>query len=108
MQVTPKFWEEDTGSLTIVQQIGIASAFAASLVLALYVQSELSSGLDHGPAMSWAIVPLVLFWQCRIWLATARGHMHDDPIIYAFRDRVSWLVAALAVTALLFGNHVSL
>ena len=34
----------------------------------------------------------MLFWQCRLWLSTARGHMHDDPIVYATRDWVSWIV----------------
>jgi hypothetical protein len=45
-------------------------------------------------------VPLMLFWQCRLWLSTARGYMHDDPIIYAARDWVSWLVAILAFAIL--------
>jgi len=37
---------------------------------------------------------LLLFWQCRLWLSTARGDMHDDPIVFAARDWVSWLVCA--------------
>jgi hypothetical protein len=40
----------------------------------------------------WGAVPLILFWQCRLWLSTVRGHMHDDPIVYATRDWVSWIV----------------
>jgi hypothetical protein len=35
----------------------------------------------------------MLFWECRLWLSTARGHMHDDPVVYATRDWVSWIVA---------------
>jgi hypothetical protein len=49
--------------------------------------------------MLWATVPLLLFWQCRLWLSTARGYMNDDPIVYAARDRVSWLVGALLAAA---------
>jgi hypothetical protein len=44
------------------------------------------------PHVLWAILPLILFWQCRLWLSTFRGEMHDDPIVFAARDRVSWLV----------------
>ena len=36
------------------------------------------------------MVPLFLFWQCRLWLSTSRGYMHDDPIVYAAKDWVSW------------------
>ena len=32
-------------------------------------------------------------WMVRLWLATLRGEMDDDPIIYAARDWVSRLVA---------------
>ncbi len=43
------------------------------------------------------VVPLVLFWQLRLWLATVRGHMHSDPLVYATRDRISFLVVGLVV-----------
>jgi len=49
------------------------------------------------PALLRGIVPLFLFWQCRMWLATIRGTMTDDPIIYAARDKISHLVAAIIV-----------
>ena len=39
----------------------------------------------------------MLFWQCRLWLSTARGYMHDDPIIYTARDWVSWVVFAALI-----------
>lgn len=92
----------------ILQLMGVAASFVASMVLALYVQSELTPAFDRSPTLSWALVPLILFWQCRIWLATARGNMHDDPIIFAARDWVSWLVAGCSVGVLLFGEAVSL
>jgi 4-hydroxybenzoate polyprenyltransferase len=92
----------------ILQLLGVASSFVASLVLALYVQGELNTGFDHHPTLAWALVPLILFWQCRIWLSTARGQMHDDPIIFAARDWVSWLVAICSVATLLLGNRVNL
>ena len=41
------------------------------------------------------MVPLILFWQCRLWLATARGHMLDDPILYSAKDWVSWIAFGL-------------
>ncbi len=92
--------------LPIMQLMGVASSFVATLVLALYVQSELIAGPDRRPTIAWAIVPLMLFWQCRIWLATSRGEMHDDPIVFAARDWVSWLVAAACFGVLLLDNVI--
>jgi len=84
------------GDLDILRLMGVASTFTSCLVLALYVQSDLASGVRAVDALYWAVVPLMLFWQCRIWLATARGYMHDDPIVFAVKDWVSWLVGATA------------
>lgn len=89
----------------IIELMGVASSFVASLVLALYVQSELSSTVDRTPTLSWIIVPLLLFWECRIWLATSRGRMNDDPIVFAARDWVSWVVALCCFGVLLL-DHV--
>ena len=76
----------------VLQMFGTAAAFASVIVLSLYVQSEAVMRLYAQPVMLWGSIPLLLFWQCRLWLATARGYMHDDPIVYAARDWVSWLV----------------
>jgi 4-hydroxybenzoate polyprenyltransferase/phosphoserine phosphatase len=78
----------------ILQSFGCASTFASGVVLSLFVGSDAASTQYSMPGLLWGIVPLILFWQCRLWLSTARGHMHDDPIVYATRDWVSWIVAA--------------
>ena len=81
----------------MLQMFGCSATFASAIVMSLYVQSDIASqGYIH-PAVLWGSIPLLLFWQCRLWLATTRGHMHDDPIIYAARDPVSWTVLACLV-----------
>jgi 4-hydroxybenzoate polyprenyltransferase/phosphoserine phosphatase len=89
------------GDLVILQLFGVCAAFASVLVLSLYVQNEADAGRFAAPGLLWAIVPLVLLWNCRIWLATARGYMHHDPILYAARDRVTWAIAACVAGAML-------
>ncbi len=78
----------------MLQTFGAGATFTSAVVLLLYVQSETASLAYAEPALLWAAVPLLLFWQCRLWLSTARGYMHDDPIVYASRDWVSWAVLA--------------
>jgi len=87
--------------LTILQFMGVSASFVAALVLALYVQSPEIAGRYVRPALLWFIVPSVLFWECHIWLATVRGQMHDDPIIYAARDWTSRLIGVSLVLILL-------
>jgi 4-hydroxybenzoate polyprenyltransferase len=83
--------------LAVLQAMGIASSFVSAMVLALFVNSQSISPRYERPELLWAIVFLLLFWECRVWLATGRGHMHDDPIVFAAKDWVSWLSAAVIV-----------
>ncbi len=76
--------------------MGIASSFAASIVLALYVETSVAEAIYPRPEAVWGFVPLSLFWQMRMWLAAERGFVHDDPITYAARDWVSLLVVLAA------------
>jgi 4-hydroxybenzoate polyprenyltransferase/phosphoserine phosphatase len=93
--------------LPILQTFGCAASFASSLVLALFVQREATAEQYASPGLLWGIVPLMLFWQCRLWLSTARGYMHDDPIVYSGRDWVSWMVGASVMLLLLVAHSVS-
>ena len=93
-----------TEDLLVIQTFGIASGFMSSLVLALYIQSYTAVTLYANPQALWLIVPLILFWQCRFWLSTARGNMHDDPIVYAVKDWVTWLVGIFIIFILLAAN----
>lgn len=97
-----------SGDLHILELMGVAASFVTSLVLALYVQSEMMPAGDHRPTLAWGIVPLILFWQCRIWFVTLRGEMHHDPIVYAARDWVSWVVTLASFAMLLLSGKVAL
>ena len=87
--------------LLILQLFGVGAAFSSCLVLALYVQHETTTGRFASPGLLWGIVPLILLWNCRMWLATARGSMHHDPILFAARDRAGWAICASVVAVVL-------
>jgi 4-hydroxybenzoate polyprenyltransferase len=86
--------------LQLLGSLGAAAGYCAVLVLALYFNSEQALSLYPNKGMLWIACPLLLFWISRLWLITGRGRMHDDPLIFAMRDRLSLLCAA-AVAALL-------
>jgi 4-hydroxybenzoate polyprenyltransferase len=87
--------------LSVIMNLGTASGYCAVVVIALYINSSDSIALYHHHKPLWLICPLMLFWISRVWMLTARGHMHDDPIVFALRDRMSLVVvAALGVIVL--------
>ena len=83
------------GDLEMISSLGAASGYLSVMVLALYIQDQSIITLYKHPKWIWLACPIVLYWVSRIWLLTHRGQMHDDPIVFAMKDRISLLVAAL-------------
>ncbi len=87
--------------LALLQSLGTSAGYSAIVVLALYINSAASGELyTHSKAL-WLLPPIMLFWISRVWLLTSRGHMHDDPIVFALRDRISLVLAALMAVGVL-------
>lgn len=89
--------------LGIVSQAGVGSGLMAGLVLALYVNGADVQKLYPRSEMLWGIVPLFIYWIIRVWLVAHRGNMSQDPILFAFRDRVSYIVGVLIVSLAVVG-----
>ncbi len=89
-----------TSDAMLVQLLGVAAGFSATVVLALYINSNRSHALYAEPEILWAVLPVAVYWVSWIWLKTNRGEMHDDPVIFALTDRSSF-IAALAFVAII-------
>jgi 4-hydroxybenzoate polyprenyltransferase len=82
----------------LIQTIGIVTGCSAAIVLSFYLNSEKALRLYTHPEISWLSVPLILFWISYVWLVAHRGKMHDDPVVFAIKDRVSLIVALCVIT----------
>ena len=80
--------------------LGIGSAFATTLVVCLYAASPVVTGLYAKPFYLMSIAPLVLFGLARFWLQAWRGELHNDPVVHALKDRISYLLLLLCVIAM--------
>ena len=86
------YWKSD---LPLLLSLGTSSGFCTALVVALYINSPESQSLYRHSKPLWLLCPLILYWISRVWLLTVRGQMHDDPVVFALRDRISMLVLLL-------------
>lgn len=91
-----------TEDLPVVTQIATASGFVAVLVLILYLNDPRVQAAYSAPGLLWGAALIMLYWITRMVLLTNRGQMHDDPVVFATRDRVS-LVCAGAMAVLVAG-----
>jgi 4-hydroxybenzoate polyprenyltransferase len=93
-----------SSDLSIISQAGLTAGLLAGLVLALYVNGGEVQRLYPKPEMLWGLCPLFVYWISRVWLVAHRGNMHEDPIIWAFRDRVSYMVGFLMFVSMLLAS----
>lgn len=85
-----------------LRAFGTASAFAAVVVFSNYISGGDVTALYRHHTLLWLIVPLMIFWLCRVWLLASRGELHEDPVVFALTDPTSLLIgAATALSALL-------
>lgn len=78
--------------LELVSSMGAGAGYMSVLILALYIEDANTANLYKTPELIWLACPILLYWISRTWLIAHRGEMHDDPIVFAIKDRTSWLV----------------
>ncbi len=85
--------------LQLLQSLGTAAGYLSVLVLALYINSPEVADLYRRPKVIWLLCVLMLYWISRVWMKAQRGTMHDDPVVFALKDRPSLLIGLLAAIA---------
>ncbi len=78
----------------VIAQAGMASGFAAVLVLALYIDSDQVKEMYATPWMIWPLAMIILYIIVRIWVLARRGEMNDDPVVFLISDWRSLLMIA--------------
>ncbi|RKH58006.1 UbiA family prenyltransferase [Corallococcus aberystwythensis] len=83
-----------------LSSLGTAAGQVSVLVLALYITSKEVTALYAHPERLWLLCPVMLYWVGRIWVLAHRGLVNEDPLIFALRDRVSYVVGVVAALVL--------
>lgn len=85
------------GDRDMIASLGTAAGYVAVMVLALYINDSRAAMFYRHPQIIWFACPLLLLWISRVWLIAHRGHMNEDPVIFAVRDLGSLAIGALFV-----------
>ena len=82
-----------TRDLEMIASMGPCAGCMAVLVFCLYIDGNTVTGIYRAPMYLWVMAPVLLYWVSRVWFLAHRGHMQDDPVLFALTDRPSWLCA---------------
>lgn len=83
---------------------GLGCGLSGSIILALYVTGDSFSLLYRNAQVALLLSPLFLYWIIRIWVQATRLELDEDPVLFAARDRISYLVAAVGATILFIAS----
>lgn len=79
----------------LLEAMALCSGFTSFVVFTLYIDSLQAIELYKHPVVLWGMCPVLVYWYGRIAILAHRGIMHDDPISFAIRDKVSLTIVAL-------------
>jgi 4-hydroxybenzoate polyprenyltransferase len=91
--------------IPIITSAGPAAGLLAVLVFALYINSPAMMRYYSVPEALWGICLILVYWIIRIWFLAARNEMHDDPVLFAVKDKISLLAGALVIVCLLAARY---
>ncbi len=83
------------GDLEQLRALGTGAAYAAVVVMTLYISNPDTARLYAHTSRLWLVVPVLLLWLSQVWMLASRGEMHDDPVVWAITSKRSLLMGVL-------------
>lgn len=77
--------------LVVLWPLGVGAALSAVVVFGLFISAPDTQMRYATPHLLWLVAVGLIYWLARLWIKTSRGEMHDDPVIYAIKDKGSRL-----------------
>ena len=77
-----------------IKFLGKLSGAMSILILGYYIFSETAHEIYKQPAILFSVCVLLGFWLARCWRLSEDGELDHDPVSFAIRDKISYIVAA--------------
>jgi 4-hydroxybenzoate polyprenyltransferase len=94
------------GDLVVLWPLGVGAAMCSVVVFGLFISAPETQARYASPELLWFIAVALIYWLSRVWIKTSRGEMHDDPLVFAVRDRASGLTMFGIVLTTLVAHYV--
>lgn len=85
------------GDNLFILAAGMTAGEISILTLSLYMNDPMVAQRYRHPLFLWGLCPLLLYWVVRVWMKAYRNELHDDPVVFAAKDRISQVVIAASV-----------
>ena len=94
--------------LVVLWPLGVGAALSAVVVFGLFISTPETLGRYGTPQLLWLVAIGLIYWLARLWVKTSRGEMHDDPVVYAIKDRGSRVTVFAMIVVMLAAHFLTL
>ena len=84
--------------------LGVASGYLSVLIFSLYLNDSKILIQYSSPQWLWLITPILLYWISRVWLLTNRREITEDPVVFAVKDKVSYLAGLICMISIILAR----
>jgi 4-hydroxybenzoate polyprenyltransferase len=94
--------------LRVLWPMGVGAALSAVVVFGLFISVPETRLRYATPQLLWLLAIGLIYWLARLWVKTSRGEMHDDPMIYAIKDRGSCITIFVMTVIMVVAHSLAL
>jgi len=94
--------------LVVLWPMGVGAALSAVVVFGLFISAPETQARYASPQMLWFVAVGLVYWLGRLLIKASRGEMHDDPIVYAIKDRGSRFVVFFMFMTMMISHAIDL
>lgn len=93
--------------LVVLWPLGLGAALSSVVVFGLFISAPDTQLRYATPQILWLVAIGLIYWLARLWIKTSRSEMHDDPLIYAIKDRGSRVAIFLMIIVTLAAKFLT-
>ena len=90
----------------ILKNLGFSSGLMGTIILILYSLNEKIETLYNSPNILLLLSLIYIYWIARIWLLANREIIDSDPVKFALKDKVSYIVIITALIIVFFATYI--
>lgn len=94
--------------LVVLWPMGVGAALSAVVVFGLFISAQETQARYASAQILWLVAIGLIYWLARLWIKTSRSEMHDDPVVYAIKDKGSRIVVLLMMIMMMLAHSVDL
>ena len=95
MDIAGRGYRGDDWPITLA--FGVGAGLVSVIIMLLYMTNDAApSGFYRHAAWLYAMPAILSLWLMRVWLLSNRLMLHDDPVVFALRDRASLAIGLIA------------